>query len=129
MANTELFGLWQPRTDLGVAASGEPEAPVLIAATASATAAPDGDSGYIQTREVDVIRLFVEYAGSVTSATVALWVLQDGTWYWGDTHELTPANGNEFRDVSILGRHTRFTVQLSEISGGGTAEIRVMGIL
>ncbi len=128
MPNLMAFALFQPRTDAHLAASGEVEAPVLIPATATATPAPDANTSYVSTRSTDTVRAFIRYTGTVTSATLVLHVLQEGIWYAGEEGPLNPARGNQFVDFLMLGQYTQFTLQLSAISGGGTAEIRVMGV-
>ena len=128
MPNTLAFGLSHPRTDTHLAASGEEEAPVLIPARSTPMAAPDGNTPYVSTRAADSVRAFVRYSGTVTGATLVWWLLQDGVWYRAATDTLDPANGNEVLDMTLLGTHTAFTAQLSAVAGGGTVEVRVLGV-
>lgn len=128
MANTLAFTINADRDDREV---GENEASILVAATDTATAAPDGDTAYVATSATqpsDAIRAYVRYTGEVTAASIVLWVLQDGAWYRAGTETLDPEGGNEIRDLVLLGRQTKFTIQLATIEGGGTAEIRVLGV-
>lgn len=128
MPNTLHFELMQPTTDRWYDRAARDEAAVLIPATSTATAAPDGDTGYVSTGEAESIRAFVKLAGTVNELELALWLLQDGDWYEGAVETIDPARGNQSRDFGIFGKFTRFTLQISAISGGGTAEVRVLGI-
>lgn len=128
MANLLAHNLTTPRTDTSVNASGEPEAFVAIPATATTTPAPDGNTPYISTQNSETVRTFVKYAGTVTSATLRMWILQDGDWYQAADAALDPANGNEAYDWDLVGRHTNIAYQVTEITGGGTMQVAVLGV-
>lgn len=128
MPPTEAFKIRNARTGHTRDVAGIPEAQVAIAATATATPAPGDETPYISSMVTESVRAFVKYTGVVSSATVVLWVYQDGDWYRGGEMVLEPAKGNELRDITILGRHTQFGLQVAEISGGGTLEVRVLGV-
>lgn len=126
MANTLAGTLTRPRTDAWHA--GQVETVVAVAATDTATAAPGPDTAYWSTGEIDTVRIFARYTGTVTSAAITLHVLQDGDWYYMDASTLDPSLGNALVDALFVGQQTRFAVQLSEVSGGGTVEIRILGV-
>lgn len=126
MPNMLAFTL--PRTHQHDETVVQQESRVLVPATSIATAAPDADTPYVSMRHAETLRAFVQYSGLVTSAALRLWLLQDGIWYRGASTALDPAGGNETVDLLIVGQYTQFMLQLSEISGGGTAELRVMGV-
>lgn len=127
MANTLAHGLVTPRTDTYYDNSGGEESYTVIPATSTATAAPDGDTPFVNTGNIDTVRAFCRYTGTVTGELV-LWLLQDGVWYRAASDVLNSANGNEVFDGVLLGRHTRFTYQVESIAGGGSVEVRVMGV-
>lgn len=128
MTNTQVYALTTPRSDARVARTGAAESFELIPATATATAAPDGDTPYVLTGPIDTVRVFVAYSGAVTSGDLRLWVLQDGAWYRAGDIPLTPAEGNEVIDANLIGTHTRFTIQVRALEGGGTAAVRILGV-
>lgn len=128
MANTMAFSIRDVRTDTYYRHAGIPEAQVAVAATDTATPTPDEDTPYIDTGAIDTIRLLVAYDGTVSAAKLRLWLLQDGTWYRAGGVELNPADGNESYDATGVGQYTRFAVQVEEITGGGTVEVRVLGV-
>ena len=128
MANTQAYGLTQPRTDTYFAASGQTEAYTVIPATSTSTPTPDGNTAYVNTQNADTVRAFVAYSGTVTSATLRLWLLQDGAWYRASDTTLTPQDGNEAYDYQLIGHHTDFTLQLTSVAGGGTVAVSVVGV-
>lgn len=128
MANTMAFSIHDVRTDTYYRNAGIPESQVAIPATATATPDPDGDTPYIYTGDIDTVRLVVTYDGTVSAAKLRVWLLQDGTWYRAGGVELNPGDGNESYDATGVGRHTRFHIQVEEITGGGTIEVRVLGV-
>jgi len=109
---------------------------VAVAATAAPTAAPGGGTDGIQIGESVLVRTFLTYAGTVNSCTLKLWVRDrdTGVWYEGATTDdldpLTPGGAapvNEVRDWDVGGGQ-EIAFQVAAIAGGGTAEVRVLGV-
>jgi hypothetical protein len=111
-------------------------AQITIAATAAPTPAPGGGTQGIQIGESVVVRTFLTYTGTVTGATLKIWFRDraTGVWYEGastdDLDPLTPGGAapiNEVRDWQVGGAQEVY-FQLTAVTGGGTVEVRALGV-
>jgi hypothetical protein len=109
----------------------------VIAATATATAAPTSSDDGFRFDDPVVVSTLVTYAGAVTAAALRLWVRdsESGEWFKGassaDTGALVPStDGREARDWAI-GQYREFTFQLESITPSGstpTVAVSVQGV-
>ena len=110
---------------------------VAVAATAVATPAPtDADDGF-DTGPYGTVRALLAYAGTVATCAVRLWVRdrEGGEWFraasTGELTALDPGGAtpvNEARDWKV-GRDAEVWFQVEEVSGGGTVEVRLQGVV
>ena len=94
---------------------------VIIAARSTAETNP---AETLPTGSASRVRIYVHYDGTVSSCTVQSWVYENGRWYAGQDTSESPLTGeeDEARDFAVRpGTFVGFTI--SEISGGGTAEV------
>lgn len=108
-----------------------------ITATASATAAPGSTTDGFGTVRYPRVRALLAYVGTVSTCVLTAWVRdrQTGVWYRlrdtgiGDTPALAPGAGptNEARDFEV-GRQQEVFFQVSAITGGGTAAVRIQPV-
>jgi len=93
--------------------------------------APDGTTDAIFTGTSEIVRTLITYAGTVTAATIRLWIRNTltGTWHKGalstDVGALAPTGGNQTIDWYV-GPNVECTFTVETISPGtATNTIRV----
>lgn len=113
---------------------------LAVAATSAPTAAPtSGTDGFLTGLAgtgFKTIRMSLDYAGTVTSAAVALWFrdpISDGWFRGATTDDLDPLRPggaspvDESRDWEV-GYGVEVYFQVTEIEGGGTIAVRLQGV-